>query len=112
MPNPQMRDARAAAAAKPPAPTPVFTTDANGNRVGDRPTVGPASADAIHAALAAQDQLAKAPRPVAQSQIGATPANPPQDSDNPTRDLSVQTAARRLSERAGKVNQAIDDASQ
>lgn len=110
MPNPQMRDARAAALAKPASPTPTFTTDTNGNRVGDRPRVGPAPADAIHAALKSQDALASAPRPVAQQQIGATPAG--DSADNPTRDLSIGTAADRLSSYKGKVNQAIDDASQ
>jgi len=112
MPNPAMREARNPTTAAFPNPTPVFTTDANGTRAGARPTVGPASADVVHAALAAQDQMAHAPRPVAQSQIGATPANPALDSENPTKDLSLGTAATRLSERAGKINAAIDDASQ
>lgn len=105
MPNPSMRDARAAL-----KPTPIFTTDANGTRQGPRPQVGPASADTIHAALKAQDALASAPRPVAQSQMGATPANNPLD--NPTKDITLSTAADRLSSRTAKVNAAIDDASQ
>ncbi len=100
-----MRDARNTEA----APTPVFTTDTNGNRIGGRPTPGPAPAAVIHANLVAQDNLAKAPRPVAQSQVGATPADTTNDD---TKDLSLVTAANRLSQRAAKVNQAIDDASQ
>jgi hypothetical protein len=110
MPNPGMRDARDAAMAKPATPSPVFTTDANGNRDGDRPTVGPASAQSIHAALKAQDALAAAPRPVSQQTVGDQPAG--DSNDNPTRDLSVGTAAVRLQQRAGKVKQAIDDQSQ
>ena len=109
MPNPAMRDARQAALAKPAAPTPVFTTDANGNRTGDRPTVGPASAATVHAALQAQDALATSPRPVAQSQVGATPAG--DATDNPTADLSIGTAAQRVQNYTGKVNAAIDAAS-
>jgi predicted XRE-type DNA-binding protein len=110
MPNPAMRDARAVALAKPPAPTPVFTTDSNGNRTGDRPTVGPASAATIHAGLQAQEALAAAPRPVAQQSIGTQPAG--DSADNPTRDLSVQTAAQRVKTYTGKVNAAIDAATQ
>lgn len=110
MPNPTMRDARQAAMSKPAVPTPVFATDANGNRDGDRPKVGPASAQTIHNALKAQDALAKAPRPVAQAQVGATPAG--DSADNPTRDLSIGTAAARLANRGHKIESAIDDASQ
>lgn len=109
MPNPAMRDARAAAAAKPAKPAPVFQTDANGNRVGDRPTVGPASAQTLHDALKAQEAVAQSPRPVAQQQVGATPAG--DSNDSPTRDLSIGTAAQRLQQYKGKINQAIDDAS-
>jgi hypothetical protein len=109
MPNPAMRDARTAALAKPAAPTPVFTTDQDGNRTGDRPTVGPASAQTIHAGLQAKEALAAAPRPVAQSQIGATPAG--DSADNPTQDLAIGTAAQRVQTYTGKVNAAIDAAS-
>jgi hypothetical protein len=109
MPNPTMRDARQVAMAKPAAPAPVFTTDASGNRAGGRPKVGPASADTVHAALTAQDAIAKAPRPVAQAQIGATPADA---SANPTKDLRVSTAAQRIQNYGGKISQAIDTESQ
>lgn len=109
MPNPTMRDARQVATSKPALPMPVFTTDGNGNREGGRPKVGPASAQTVHAALQAQDAIAKAPRPVAQSQIGATPATP---SDNPTKDLRVSTAAQRIQNYGGKLSQAIDNESQ
>jgi hypothetical protein len=108
MPNPSMRDARQVAAAKPTAPTPVFSTDSNGNREGGRPKVGPASAQTVHAALQAQDAIAKAPRPVAQAQVGATPASP---SDSPTKDLRVSTAAQRIQNYGGKISQAIDEQS-
>lgn len=103
MPNPSMRAAR--------APAPVFTTDADGNRVGDRPQVGPASAQQVHDALTAQDAIAKQPRPVAQSQVGATPASP-DTSDNPTKDLRVSTAANRIQSYGGKLAQSIDEQSQ
>lgn len=104
MPNPGMRDARAKL-----APNPVFTTDANGNRTGDRPHVGPAAPDVVHAALQAQDALAKSPRPIAQSQIGAEPASPAQ-TDPATRDLTVGTAAARLRNRGMQIDKQIDDA--
>ena len=109
MPNPTMRDARQAALSKPAAPTPVFTTDSNGNRSGDRPRVGPADPATIHNALKAQEAIASSPRPVAQSQIGATPAD---SSDSPTRDLRVSTAADRLANRQHQVASAIDEQSQ
>jgi hypothetical protein len=48
MPNPSMRAAR-----------PTITTDADGNQEGPRPTVGPADAKTVHAALAAQDASAR-----------------------------------------------------
>jgi len=95
--------------AQPAKPTPVFTTDADGNRVGDRPTVGPASAEQIHAALKSQDALAKSPRPapaVAEDTVGATPAA------NPTKNLSVANAANTLANRGHVIETAIDDASQ
>ena len=104
MPNPSMRDARAKL-----APNPVFTTDANGNRSGDRPHVGPASPDVVHAALQAQDALAKSPRPTSQSQIGDVPASPSAP-DSATRDLTVQTAASRLRNRGMQIDKQIDDA--
>jgi hypothetical protein len=77
--------------------------------VGARPTVGPASAQTIHAGLQAADALAAAPRPVAQQQIGAQPAG--DSADNPTRDLAVGTAAQRVQQYTGKINAAVDDAS-
>lgn len=110
MPNPQMRDARERAMAAPPKPTPVFTTDQNGSRIGERPTVGPAPAAAIHAALKTQDAIAATPRPTAQETIGAQSAG--DSADSSTRDLSLGTAASRIQARAGRINQAIDDASQ
>jgi len=87
----------------------VFSTDASGTRSGGRPKAGPADAQTIHNALTAQDAIAKAPRPVAQAQVGATPADL---SDSPTKDLSVATAARRIQNYGGKISQAIDDQSQ
>lgn len=103
MPNPAMRAAREV--------KPVFTTDSDGNRVGDRPRVGPAPPEAVHAALKAQDALAKAPRPapVATDSPGAVPAD---TTDNPTRDLRVSTAAQRLSSYGNKLDNAINDQSQ
>ena len=109
MPNPGMRDARQAAMSKPAAPTPVFSTDTNGNRSGGRPTPGPADSQTSHNALKAQEAIAASPRPVAQSQVGATPADL---SDSPTRDLRVSTAAGRLASRQHQVASAIDDQSQ
>lgn len=104
MPNPSMRQSRPVQ-----TPNPVFTTDSDGNRVGDRPQVGPASAQQVHAALQAQDALAKAPRPTppqAQATVGDTNA------DNPTKDLTVTTAANRLANRQHQVASAIDSQSQ
>jgi hypothetical protein len=88
------------------APNPVFTTDASGNRLGDRPKVGPADAQTVHAALKAQEAVAAAPRPMAQASVGAEPA------DNPTKDLAVTTAANRLANYGRKVDAAITDQSQ
>jgi hypothetical protein len=84
----------------------VFTTDENGNRIGDRPKVGPADAQTVHNALKAQEAVAAAPRPVARDTVGTTPA------DSPTKDLSLQTAANRLSSYGRKVDAAINDEGQ
>ncbi len=101
MPNPSMRASRPAQ-----APNPVFTTDQNGSRIGDRPKVGPADAQTVHAALKAQEAVAAAPRTVAQDTVGTTPA------DSPTKDMSLQTAANRVGSYGRKVDAAINDASQ
>ena len=100
-----MRDSRTALA----PPTSMHPGDSLGSKGAARPLAGPASAQKVHAALAAQDALAKAPRPVAQADVGATPAAP---SDNPTKDLSAATAVKRLENYGGKLDQQIDEQSQ
>ena len=102
-----MPNAAGRAARQPP--NPVFQTDMDGNRVGGRPHVGPAPAAAVHANLKAQEALAQAPRPVAQQSIGAQPADM---SDNPTKDMRVQTAVQRVQNYGDKIANSIDTQSQ
>ena len=103
MPNPAMREARAY---KPPTAkvAPVFQTDVKGN--GGKG--GPLTAQTVTGALKAQDAIATAPRPVAQAQVGAQPADDPLN--NPSRDISLSTAQTRLQNRTAKVNATINDA--
>jgi hypothetical protein len=105
MPNPTMRDARAAALAKPLPPAPVFSTDSTGVRRGNRPSVGPATALQVNSALQAQNTLARTPE-VAEDSVGATNA------ESATGNLSVGAAAARLANRRSRINDTIAGASQ
>lgn len=83
----------------------------------DRPKVGPASAAVQHAALADKglyrkpvgSQASPAPPPPKPNPITPTPASAAPD--NPTRDLSANTAAQRVGSYPSQVNQAIDEQS-
>lgn len=81
----------------------------------DRPKVGPAPPAVQRAALAEQGLYRKpvgsqaTPSPPKPNPISPTPASAP--SDNPTRDLSANTAAQRVASYPGKVDQAIDEQS-
>lgn len=100
MPNPQMRDARQAALAKPLRPTPALATDSGPQ--------APLQGKHVHAALKAQNAIAESPRPVAQASIGERPA----DLEAPNQDTRVTTAAKQLQNRADRINQAVDAATQ
>lgn len=83
----------------------------------DRPKVGPAPAATQHAALEAAGLYRKplgataTPAPPTRPSPSPGPAAPPAGANNPTRDLSIGTAARRVQSYPGQVNQAIEDQS-
>lgn len=95
-----------------PAPAPVVqpapSRDQNGNDLNaQRPVVGPASAQQVHAALAANDRaVAAAPRP-APAAVAAAPRV-----QQPNNDLATGAAnVIRPGLRSSVINQTVDDAS-
>lgn len=91
------------------APTPSNATDRN--------VAGPAPVDVQRQAIQKQDaDAARQSRAgLYQKPLGANASSPPgatpAAASNPTRDLSVGTAANRVIQRPGLLNQAVDDAS-
>lgn len=89
MPNRSIRDERQ-------------DTDPDGNQTGARRTVAPPTQSAFGPASAS------APAPVAPSTTTDTSGNV-SNSDNPTRDLSVQGAYNKLKNRGAQIDKAVDD---
>lgn len=94
--------------ARPVQPAPAGPiTDVNGNRMGARPVVGPASPAQVHAALQANDAaVARAPRPQAPV-VQAGPAA----QENPTRNLGALNAAQTIQNQKYATEKAIDEQS-
>lgn len=83
----------------------------------DRARVGAATATSQHAAL---EQAGLYRKPVGSQASAPTPVRappkppvtaPPTGVDNPTRDLTVGTAAQRIAQYPARVNQIVDEAS-
>lgn len=81
----------------------------------DRPKVGPASPDTQHSAL---ERAGLYRKPVGSTASPAQPVRRPQPTapaatpaDSPTKDLTVGTAAQRVANYPGQVNQAIEEQS-
>lgn len=77
----------------------------------DRQTAQPPSESYIRAELNRKQRLTTDSPPPAKRPKPTEASGPsPSDSDNPTRDLSAATAARRIAGRKRQIDKAVDDA--